>query len=139
MKILAISDIESPYFWDYYEKKKLADIDLILSAGDLRAEYLSFLVTMSHAPVLYVHGNHDTQYKRKPPEGCICVDDKLYVHEGIRILGLGGSMNYNDGEYQYEEKEMHRRAKKRTLSLLRHGGIDILPVSYTHLTLPTIA
>ena len=43
MKILAISDIESPYFWDYYERKKLADIDLILSAGDLRAEYLSFL------------------------------------------------------------------------------------------------
>ena len=66
MKILAISDIESPYFWDYYEKKKLADIDLILSAGDLRSEYLSFLVTMSSAPVLYVHGNHDTEYKRKP-------------------------------------------------------------------------
>ena len=82
MKILAISDIESPYFWDYYERKKLADIDLILSAGDLRAEYLSFLVTMSRAPVLYVHGNHDTQYKRRPPEGCICVDDRVYVHEG---------------------------------------------------------
>ena len=54
------------------------------------------------------------------------MDDKLYVHEGIRILGLGGSMNYNDGEYQYEEKEMQRRAKKRTLSLMRHGGMDIL-------------
>ncbi len=126
MKILAVSDIEVPYFWDYYEKKKLADIDLILSAGDLRAEYLSFLVTMSHAPVLYVHGNHDTHYKHKPPEGCICVDDKLYVHEGIRILGLGGSMNYNGGEYQYEERQMHRRVRRKKFSLLRHGGIDIL-------------
>ena len=45
---------------------------------------------------------------------------------GIRILGLGGSMNYNDGAYQYEEKEMKKRAKKQKFSLLRHGGIDIL-------------
>lgn len=126
MRILAISDIESPYFWDFFEKKKLADIDLILSAGDLRPEYLSFLVTMSRAPVLYVHGNHDTQYRRKPPEGCICVDDQVYIHKGIRILGLGGSMNYNGGVYQYEEREMKKRARKQWLPLLRHGGIDIL-------------
>ena len=126
MRILAISDEESPYFWDYFEKKKLRDIDLILSAGDLRAEYLSFLVTMSHAPVLYVPGNHDTHYRKRPPEGCICIDDRLYVHEGIRILGLGGSMNYNGGFYQYEEREMRRRLRRLRLPLLYHGGIDIL-------------
>lgn len=126
MKILAVSDMESPYFWDFYEREKLADIDLILSAGDLQPEYLSFLVTMSHAPVLYVHGNHDTQYLYKPPEGCICIDDSIYVHEGIRILGLGGSINYNGGIYQYSEKEMKRRVNKQFFSLLRHKGIDIL-------------
>ena len=47
MKILAIADEESRYLWDFYEKEKLEGIDLILSAGDLSPDYLSFLVTMS--------------------------------------------------------------------------------------------
>ena len=56
MKILAVSDEESKYLWDHYDESKLAGVDLILSCGDLSAEYLSFLVTLSHAPVLYVRG-----------------------------------------------------------------------------------
>jgi len=31
MKILAIADEESAYLWDYFEKSKLAGIDLIIS------------------------------------------------------------------------------------------------------------
>lgn len=41
MKILAVSDEESEYLWDY-KKQKFDGIDLILSCGDLDAEYLSF-------------------------------------------------------------------------------------------------
>ena len=59
MRILALSDHESPYLWDYFTRDKLDGIDLILSCGDLKAEYLSFLATFAHRPVLYVHGNHD--------------------------------------------------------------------------------
>ena len=55
MKILAVSDRESPYYWDFFEQKKLDDIDLILSCGDLDPEYLSFLATFSRGPLLYVH------------------------------------------------------------------------------------
>ena len=69
MKILLVSDQENPALWDYYMPGKLDGIDLILSCGDLDAEYLSFLVTMGRAPVLYVHGNHDGSYDVKPPEG----------------------------------------------------------------------
>ena len=99
MKILAIADVESKYLWDYFEKSKLEGIDLIISCGDLDPRYLSFLATFTSAPVLYVHGNHDDKYERIPPEGCICIDDKIYVHEGVRILGLGGSMRYKPGEH----------------------------------------
>ena len=60
MKILAISDEECPALWDYYVPGRLKEYDLILASGDLKADYLSFLVTMARAPVLYVHGNHDT-------------------------------------------------------------------------------
>ena len=62
MNILVVADEESKSLWDYYEKSKLEDIDLILSCGDLSPSYLSFLVTMSKAPVLYVRGNHDDKY-----------------------------------------------------------------------------
>ena len=63
MKILAIADEESKYFWDFFEKSKLDGIDLIISCGDLDPRYLSFLVTLSTVPVLYVHGNHDGKYE----------------------------------------------------------------------------
>ncbi len=59
MKILCLADEENKAYWDYFRKEKLDDIDLMLSCGDLKAEYLTFLVTMGHAPLLYIHGNHD--------------------------------------------------------------------------------
>lgn len=62
MKILVIADVESKYLWDYFEKSKVEGIDLIISCGDLDPRYLSFLVTLANAPVLYVHGNHDKKY-----------------------------------------------------------------------------
>ncbi len=126
MKILAISDEESKYLWEYFDKSKLADIDLIISCGDLDPHYLSFLVTVSSAPVLYVRGNHDDRYENSPPEGCICIEDQIYVHEGVRILGLGGSMRYSTGANQYTEWQMKQRAAKLKFQLFRRRGFDIL-------------
>ena len=54
MKILVLADVESKYLWDYFEKEKLEGIDLILSCGDLKADYLSFLASFSKVPILYV-------------------------------------------------------------------------------------
>ncbi len=126
MKILAIADEESAYLWDYFEKSKLEGIDLIISCGDLDPRYLSFLATFTSAPILYVHGNHDEKYQQIPPDGCICIDDKIYVHEGVRILGLGGSMRYRPGEFQYTEWQMKNRVRKLWFQLFRHGGFDIM-------------
>lgn len=126
MKILVLSDIESKFLWDYYEDGKLKDIDLIISCGDLKSSYLSFLVTMANVPVLYVHGNHDGRYESAPPEGCTCIDGDLYVYNGVRILGLGGSMLYNYGPHQYSEKQMRRRVRKLWFKLLKNKGFDIL-------------
>ena len=126
MKILLVADKESPYYWDYFQPDKLSDIDLILSCGDLKANYLSFLVTMGRARVLYVHGNHDVTYEQRPPEGCDCVEDKLVTVNGLRILGLGGSTAYSGGPYQYTERQMARRIRKLRLKLWRAGGVDIV-------------
>jgi len=126
MKILAIADMESKSLWDYYERGMLDNIDLIISCGDLDPRYLSFLVTMATVPVLYVHGNHDTKYEQIPPEGCTCIEDTIYVHNGVRILGLGGSMRYKPGDHQYTEQEMHRRVRKLRFKLWKNHGFDIL-------------
>lgn len=126
MKILLVGDTPCKALWDYYEEGKLNDYDLILSSGDLPAEYLSFLVTFSRGPVLYVHGNHDEKYSRKPPEGCICIDDMIFEYQGVRILGLGGSMRYRAGSFQYTEKEMEKRIRKMWFKLRRSRGFDIL-------------
>lgn len=126
MKILLVSDEEDQYLWDFYKPGRLKGIDLILSAGDLKAEYLSFLVTMANRPLLYVHGNHDGSYAQRPPEGCQCIDGKLVTVGGLRILGLGGSALYNGGPHQYTERQMRRRIHRLRLKLALAGGVDIV-------------
>lgn len=126
MKILAVSDEECTALWDYYVPGRLKDYDLIISSGDLKPEYLSFLVTMARCPVLYVHGNHDIGYDNNPPEGCDCIDDQIVVYNGIRILGLGGCLRYHPGKYQYTEAQMRRRIVKLHWKIRRLGGIDIV-------------
>lgn len=126
MKILAIADEECKALWDHYEPGKLDDIDLIISCGDLDPRYLSFLATFAKCPVLYVHGNHDRKYKQIPPEGCICIEDQIYEYQGVRILGLGGSMQYASTEHQYTEKQMKKRINKLRWKLFFKKGFDIL-------------
>lgn len=126
MKILLLADEESAYLWDHYQPGRLQDYDLILSCGDLKPDYLSFLVTMGQAPLLYVHGNHDGCYAKRPPEGCECIEDTVYRYGDLRILGLGGSYRYSGGPHQYTEKQMRRRIRKLRFQLWRSKGVDIV-------------
>ena len=126
MKILFLSDEECPALWDYYVPGRLADYQLIISCGDLKASYLSFLVTMARCPVLYVHGNHDTRYRDNPPEGCDCIDGKVVEYNGIRIMGLGGCRKYHPGDHQYTDRQMRGRILKLRWPLRKARGIDIL-------------
>lgn len=126
MKILAVADEESRYYYTYYRPGILKEFDLILACGDLSRTYLEFLVTMARCPLLYVHGNHDESFDQEPPEGCVCVDDRLYVYEGVRILGLGGSYRYKRGKYMYTEAQMRRRILRLTPAIAWHHGFDIL-------------
>lgn len=125
MRILAVADVPADRFYEYYTEGKLDEFDLILSCGDLRPEYLEFLVTMAHCPLIYVHGNHDDSYGRGP-QGCECADDSIIEYRGIRILGLGGSFKYRDGKYMYTEKQMKSRVRRLWLTIKKHHGFDIL-------------
>lgn len=126
MRILVVSDEECPALWDYYVPGRLKEYDLMLSCGDLKAAYLSFLVTMGGKPLLYVHGNHDSSYAHRPPEGCDCIDDRVVTYNGIRFLGLGGCPWYHNGEHQYTEEQMRRRIRKLRRQIRKAGGVDVV-------------
>ena len=126
MRVMFLSDEENKGYWDYFQKEAFADIDLIVSCGDLKAEYLSFLTTMTSVPVLYVHGNHDDKYEMKAPEGCICIEDDIFEYGGVRFLGLGGSQRYKNGKNQYTDAEMKKRIRRLWWKLFRKKGFDVL-------------
>ena len=126
MRILAVADTVSKYFYDYYIPGKLSEFDLILACGDLSRDYLEFLVDASKCPVLYVRGNHDDDLERNPPGGCVCVEDRVYVYKGIRILGIGGSHKYREGRNMFTEKEMKKRVDRLRFKIWRKKGFDIL-------------
>ncbi len=127
MNILVLADREAKSLYDYYDPERLRGIDLIISCGDLPAVYLEFFATLCHAPVLYIKGNHDGRLIDSPPEGCVDIEDRIYDFNGIRILGLGGSMRYSyDKPNQYTEKEMSARIRRLRFQLWKKKGFDIL-------------
>ena len=126
MKILFLADEEVKIYWDFFKKEDFKDIDLIISCGDLKASYLSFLATMTGITVLYVRGNHDDAYAENPPEGCVCIEDKVFEYNGLRIVGLGGCRRYKQGLNQYTDKEMEKRVRRLKFKLFCKKGFDIL-------------
>ncbi len=132
MKILIVADHENKFIWEHFDASRFSDIDCIISCGDLKNEYLSFLVTMINKPLFYVHGNHDVAYLKNPPEGCESIEDRIIEFQGVRILGLGGSMLYGGDKtssappFQYTEKAMRKRIQRLRYKLWRNKGFDIL-------------
>jgi len=145
MKILCVSDQIDPLIYTNTIKQRYADVDLILSAGDLPMDYLDFIVSTLNKPLLFVFGNHHTEdypYYRtgnKPVEngyeirssGAIYADSRVCYEEGIIIAGLGGSMKYNWGENQFSDFEMNMKMLKMVPALLfnrvfRGRFLDIL-------------
>ena len=123
--MLAVSDVESGRYYTWYRDGILKEFDLIVSCGDLKREYLEFLVTMANKPLLYVPGNHDDDFEKNPPEGCVPIDGRVHSVQGVRFLGLGGSYRYKkEGKYMYTEEQMRRRIRRLELSLrvARRGG-----------------
>lgn len=126
VRALVVSDQESKYLWDYFDKKNFPGIEVIISCGDLKANYLSFLTTMLSAPLLYVPGNHDGNYLRQPPEGCDDLTEKIHTIKGIRFLGMGGANSMSPKAFHYSEREVAKQVIKRMPEICSQGGFDVL-------------
>jgi uncharacterized protein len=129
VKILVVSDHEEKLLYDFFDPDLwVGKVDLVISCGDLRPEYLSYLVTVLRVPLLYVAGNHDGRYQRSPPEGCDDIDGKLVRVGGLRIAGLEGCYRYSSeaDHPQFTTFGIRRRLRRLDLSVWRAGGLDIM-------------
>lgn len=136
MKILAVTDETVERLYPLASNGHFADVELVLSCGDLPYTYLEYLVTVLGVPLCYVPGNHDPEYDPRRDvsraEGCENIDGRVVRVCGLTIAGLGGSPRYHpNGVNQYTSSEMTRRARRLALSLswnrVRRGrGLDIL-------------
>jgi len=121
MRLLCVSDQIDPLVYSDSIKKRFADVDMILGAGDLPLDYLDFIASTLNKPLFYVFGNHHVAEKPKglilqKDDGSFHIDiegdsyshvgSKVRVEEGLIIAGLGGSMRYNNGPNQFTEAEM---------------------------------
>ena len=147
MKILCVSDQIDPLIYTNSIKQRFADVDLILSAGDLPMDYLDFIISTLNKPLLFVFGNHHTgdmlYYKSENSvydsgmtnefhySGATYADAKVLCEEGLIIAGLGGSMRYNRGDNQFTDFQMKMKMLKLIPGLLfnrvfRGRYLDIL-------------
>ncbi len=145
MKILVVADKVQDYVYSPGLKERMADVELVLSCGDLPFYYLEFIVSSLNVPLLYVFGNHNSfEYVRsnpepeiagmrgdlvggvqiqrrqikRAPEGCVNVDERVVRHKGLLVGGLEGSMRYKPYEpHQYTEGQMRLKAARLSLRL----------------------
>ncbi|TFG85471.1 MAG: metallophosphoesterase [Spirochaetales bacterium] len=126
MKILCVSDEVDSVVYSPRLRERFRDVGLVLAAGDLPMEYLSYIVTVLNRPLFFVFGNHNLAdlplYSRKahmmhPMErpadkawGGTYVGFSVRSEAGCIVMGLGGSPRYNTGLNQYTQLEMWIKA-----------------------------
>ncbi len=151
MKILCVSDQIDPLIYSNSIKDRFEDVDLVLSAGDLPMEYLEFIVTSLNKPLFFVFGNHnlnelglykpgfEDRFRQQNPIDEAAVRSSGATHLGSRVvregnlilMGLGGSLRYNNGKNQYTNFQMNLEIIKLLPKLLfnrllRGRFVDIL-------------
>ncbi len=105
--------------------ESLLYVRLLLSCGDLAADYLEALADRFRVPLLYVLGNHDGRHRdvHLPGEN---LHGRVVTVGGLRILGFEGSNWYNGEGVQYTERQMWWRVQAARPAVWRARGVDII-------------
>lgn len=153
MKILAVADHIDPLVYSAGIKRRFADVDLVLGAGDLPMEYLGFISASLNKPIYFVFGNHHLKHLSRFRRwgvrtdahryaisntgigdnyfGSTYVGSRVVCHDGLILAGLGGCKRYNKGENQFTEWQLFKRILMMIPGLLfnrvfRGRALDIL-------------
>jgi len=128
MKILCVSDQIDPLIYTGALKQSHADVDIVLSAGDLPLEYLDYIAATLKKPLFFVFGDHHIE---ENGNSAAHIDMKVRYESGLIIAALGGSMRYNKGENQFTNFQMNLKILKLLPALVfnrifRGRFLDIL-------------
>ena len=126
LTVLAIADEVDRLLYDHFRPERWQGVDLVLSCGDLPPEYLDLLCTSLSVPVFYVRGNHDASYQEPRYDGLENLHGKIVTYRGLRLAGFEGCRRYNQGRYQYSEREMGGVVRRVKRQAQRHGKPDII-------------
>jgi uncharacterized protein len=130
MKVLAVSDNVLPQLENAdYLQRTYADIDMIISCGDMPAPYVDYIASVLDAPLFFVRGNHDQNYEAGFPGG-EDLHRKAIKYRGVWFAGLEGSMVYNYSPVQYSDISMFNMAIRLAPGMLwrrlrRGSGVDV--------------
>jgi Icc-related predicted phosphoesterase len=147
MRILAVSDVEDKSLENTinFHNEKLDSVNYILSCGDLTKKYLEYITDALKKSLYFVSGNHFTLQFYGENFNSSKIVKKLYYGKGMRlrfggidmhgrvetledyiVVGFGGSMRYNPGNFQFEEFEMERIVKKAKSKIRMQRFKDII-------------
>lgn len=113
IRILAVSDEPDPTLESAVTRERIGAVDMVIGAGDLEPDYLSFVTDAFDAPLRYIRGNHDvgsawsTTGRTLLPEPM--PDGRVVEEDGLRLLGFSGSPIYSEGEMQVSALGMWAR------------------------------
>jgi hypothetical protein len=132
MKILCVADHIDPLVYSVQIKERFKDVQLVLGAGDLPIEYYSYIVSCLNVSLLFIFGNHnlsrlkhfqrhdtspneliaEENFRNQSASGATYLEDRHKKIKNVLVVGLGGSMRYNDGDHQFNEFQMYMRIFK---------------------------
>jgi uncharacterized protein len=105
--------------------ESLRHVRLLLSCGDLPADYLEALGDRFPVPILYVRGNHDGRHQDAPLPG-ENVHGRVVTVCGLRILGFEGSNWYNGEGVQYTDWQMWWKVQAARPAVWCARGVDVV-------------
>jgi uncharacterized protein len=136
MKLLCIADHVDPFIYSNGLKQRYANVDMVLSAGDLTLGYYDFIVSTLNKPLFFVFGNHHVEKRgefHSTPDpfhkadgvwsssvGATCLEGRVVRRKGLIIAGLGGSIWYNGGENQFTDFAMFLNILRLVPGMLWH-------------------
>ena len=111
-------------------RERIGAVDLVIGAGDLEPDYLSFVTDAFHAPLRYIRGNHDVGRPGATPAARCCRSRCATVgswrRPGCRCSGFSGSPIYNERGMQVSALGMwakrDRFLERRAASTPGHRG-----------------
>ena len=129
-RILAVSDEPDPSLDSAVTRQRIGHVDLVVGAGDLEPDYLSFVTDAFDAPLRYIRGNHDVGSAWSATRRSLLPepmqDGRVVDEAGIRLLGFSGSPVYSDRGMQVSAFGMWSRVVRSSSAAQRAKPVIVV-------------